>query len=293
MKISHRLEYIVFWSLTRFVQLLSGRMADRVAVFLGQLSYKILTSRRRVALDNLKRAFGDKESDTEYKAIIKDVFINISRTTIEFARQPVFSKKKILEMIPESSGREHIDSALERGKGLMFVEAHIGNWELLGIWVSALGYPVDYLIGQQHNRYVDNLFRGFRSTMGATLIPVGVAARHVLKSLRANRMIAVASDQHSASGGVIVDFFNRPASTPKGPAAFSIKTGCPIILGALIRERYDRHRAIISPPIYPPDSGDNEKDAIWITQQYTSLLEKLVRQYPEQWMWTHRRWKLD
>ncbi len=293
MKISHGLEYIVFWLLAKAVQIMPARLADLIAVSLGRLAFNVLTSRRRTASDNLKRAFGNQKSDAEYETIIKNVFINISRTTIEFARQPIFSRQKILKMIPESSGLKHIDSALERGKGLMFVEAHIGNWELLGIWISAMGYPADYLIGQQHNRYVDGLFRDFRSTMGAELIPVGVAARHVLKSLRANRIVAVASDQHSASGGVVVDFFGRPASTPVGPAAFSIKTGSPIVLGTLIRESLNRHRAIISPLIYPPGSGDNDKDKVWITQQYTSLLEIIIRQYPDQWMWTHRRWKID
>jgi KDO2-lipid IV(A) lauroyltransferase len=293
MKISHGLEYIAFWSLTKLVQIMPARLADMIAIALGRLAYAILKSRCKTAMDNLKRAFGDQKSDTEYEAIVKNVFIGISRTTIEFARQPVFGKKNILEMVPESSGLEHIDSALKNGKGLIFVEAHVGNWELLGIWISALGYPADYLIGQQHNRYVDNLFRGFRSTMGAKLIPVGVAARHVLKSLRANRIVAVASDQHSASGGVVVDFFGRLASTPVGPAAFSIKTGSPIVLGTLIRKGLNRHRAIISPLIYPPNSGDNEKDTVWITQQYTSLLEEIIRQYPDQWMWTHRRWKID
>ncbi len=293
MTISHGLEYIAFWFLTKLVQIMPGRMADIIAVSLGKLSYTVLTSRRRIALDNLKRAFGDSKSGAEYEAIIRKVFINISRTTIEFARQPVYSKQKILDMIPEVTGRKYLDEALEKGKGLIFVTAHVGNWELLGGWVSVAGYPTDFLVGRQHNIYVDKLFDSFRSSFGAGRIPVGVAARHVLKSLRSNRVVAMASDQHSATGGVVVQFFGRPASTPAGPAAFSVKTGCPLVLGILIREGYNRHRAIISSPIYPPDSGDNEKDTVWITQQYTSLLEDIVRQYPDQWMWTHRRWKVD
>ncbi len=293
MKISHGLEYVVFWLLTKSVQIMPARLSDMIAVLLGKLAYKILASRRRIASDNLRRAFGQTKSDAEYEMIIKNVFINISRTTVEFARQPVFSRAEILKMIPESSGREHIDEALEKGHGLIFISAHVGNWELLGGWLTANGYPTDFLVGQQHNPYVDRLFDDFRAAFGVGRFQVGVAARHVLKSLRDNRVVAMVSDQHSASGGVVVDFFGRPASTPVGPAAFSIKTGSPVVLGVLIRRGYKRHRAIISRLIYPPDSGDNEKDTVWMTQQYTSLLEEIVRQYPDQWMWTHRRWKLD
>jgi len=293
MKINHGLEYIAFWILTKSVQIMPTRLADIIAVLLGKLSYKILTSRRRTASDNLHRAFGDSKTEVEYESIIKNVFINISRTTVEFARQPIFSKERILKMIPEATGQEHIDKALEDGKGLILVTAHVGNWELMGGWVSAAGYPTDFLVGKQHNPYVDKLFDNFRGSFGVGRFPVGVAARHVLKSLKLNRVVAMVSDQHSATGGVVINFFNRPASTPGGPALFSIKTGSPIVLGVLIREGYNRHRAVVSPPIYPPAGGDNEQDAVTITQQYTSMLEAIVRNYPDQWMWTHRRWKID
>lgn len=129
--------------------------------------------------------------------------------------------------------------------------------------------------------------------MGVGIIPVGVAARHVLKSLKENRLVAFMSDQHSASGAVVVDFFGRAAATPKGGAAFAVKAGCPIILASLIREKYNRHRAVVERPIFPPNSGDRDRDIIEMTQAYTSQLEAMVRSYPDQWMWTHRRWKLD
>jgi Kdo2-lipid IVA lauroyltransferase/acyltransferase len=293
MKISHGLEYIAFWFLVRLVQIMPGRLADLIAVLLGKLSYAVLTSRRRIARDNLRRAFGDSKTEAEYDTIIRKVFINISRTTIEFARQPILNKQKILGMFTEVTGREHLDEALEKGKGVIFVTGHFGSWELLGAWLSTVGYPTDFLVGRQHNRYVDNLLDGFRAALGVGRIPVGVAARHVLKSLKSNRIVAMISDQHSSTGGVIVQFFGRPASTPAGPATFSVKTGCPLILGILVRENYNQHRVVISPPIYPPDSGDSEKDTIWVTQQYTLRLEDIVRQYPDQWMWTHRRWKVD
>ncbi len=292
MKISHGIEYIAFWLLVKAVQLMPGRLADKIAIGLGWLSYKILTSRRRIAQDNLKRAFGDEKSDEEYDRIVRQVFVNVARDVIEFARQPVIGLEKIHKYVVEQIGREHIDNVLKEKKGLMFVTGHIGSGELLGGWL-ATQYPMDFVVGKQHNPHVDRMFNSFRSAFGVGLIPVGLTARHVIKSLKENRIVALMSDQHSATGGTVVQFFGRPASTPKGPAAFAVKTGCPVIFGALLRERYDRFRAIIMPPIYPPNSGDKEKDVNYITQQYTSQLEELIRKQPEQWMWTHRRWKLD
>jgi KDO2-lipid IV(A) lauroyltransferase len=293
MKISHGFEYAAFWCLTGFTRLLPGRLREWIAAWLGRLGYIVAASRRRIAKENLKRAFGDEKSEAELKTITKGVFVNIVRSMLEFACFPRMTKEKIRRLVPEHTGLEYLDEALKGGKGCMFVAGHLGHWELIGAWVAAYDYPVDYLVGQQHNPYVDNAFNDYRRPLGVRIIPVGLTARHVIESLRENRMVALLSDQHSATGGAVVTFFGRPASTPKGPAAFAVKTGCPIVFGSLVREGYNRHRGVIEPPIYPPNSGDKEKDIIDMTQAYTSMLEAVVRQHPEQWMWTHRRWKLD
>jgi KDO2-lipid IV(A) lauroyltransferase len=292
MTISHGLEYFAVYTLTKLAQILPGRVADWLAVALGNLAYLILTSRREIALNNLRRAFGSEKSEKEFKAIARKVFVNISRTLIEFARQPVLAKEKILSMI-DAEGIEYLEQVKNNGKGAMLVAGHFGNWELLAGWVAANGYPLDLLVGQQHNKKVDDLMISFRRALGVGIIPIGIASRHVIKSLRSNRMVAAVNDQHSATGSVVVNFFGRKAASHKGPAAFAVKMDCPLMTGALIRKGYNRHYAVILPPIYPPKTGDEEKDIYVMTQKFTDCLEQFVRQYPEQWMWTHRRWKLD
>lgn len=293
MKISHGLEYFALWTLTKAVQIIPGRLADIIAWSLGKLIYYILTSRRRIAEENLRRAFPGELSEKRIDEIVKTVFINIARTTISFTRQPVLKSEDFLRSVTTVKGAEYIDQALSEGRGAMMVTGHYGNWELFGRWLPVAGYPTDFLMGHQHNEKVNDLFISFRKTKGLGLIPVGIASRHVLKSLKANRLIGVASDQHAASGGVVVDFLGRPASTPKGPAAFAVKIGSPIIFGYLVREKYGQYQIEFFPPIYPPDSGDSTNDINWMTQQYASILESLIRKKPEEWMWTHRRWKLD
>lgn len=292
MKISHGAEYFALLTITRMARLIPGRLADWMAVVFGIISYHILTSRRRIARENFKRAFKYEKNQQEIEKIIKEVFINLARTVVEFARQPVIKKNEILSMVT-AEGEEYLAQVLMEGKGAMLVSGHFGNWEILGGWLAAKGYQVDLLVGEQHNKKVDDLLISFRKSFGVGIIPIGVASRHVIKSLRSNRMVAVISDQHAASGGTIVQFFNRPAATPKGPAAFAAKVGCPIIAGCSIREGYKKHSLNIFPPIYPPNSGDSERDILEMTQRYTAYFESFIRKYPSQWMWTHRRWKLD
>ena len=292
MKISHGLEYFAVRVLTGAVQILPGRVADGMAFILGRLSYAVLTSRRRIARENLKRAFGSDKTDGEIELIIKNVFLNTARTLVEFSRQPKYTPEKILSWT-ECESREHIEKVVSEGKGAMLITGHFGNWELLGGWAVACGFPIDFLVGQQHNKKVDELLISFRRALGVGIIPIGMAARGVIKALKANRFVAVVSDQHAPLGGVRVQFFGRPAATPKGPAAFAVKVDCPILFGVYLRVGYNKHKAIVFPAIYPPHTGDSEKDIQIMTQAYTSYLEHAVRKYPDQWLWTHRRWKID
>ncbi len=292
MKMSHGVEFAAFWILVKFVQLIPGWLADKIASGVGWLAYKLLKSRRNIAYENMQRAFKGEMADPEIDRITRIVFKNVARDLIEFARQPKIGIDKVDQYVYEQSGAEHIEKALEEGHGVMLVTGHFGNGELFGGWL-ARRFPIDFVVGIQHNPYVDRMFNSFRSVFGAKIIPIGLAARHAIKSLKSNRVVILMSDQHSATGGTVIQFFDRPASTPKGPAAFAVKTGCPIIFGVLLREKYNKFRVILNRPIYPPKSGDKEKDIQWMTQKYSSELEELIRKHPEQWMWTHRRWKID
>ena len=290
-RLSHNVEYCFTLLGVKLVGLLSPRIADAVGAALGSLSYTLLPSRRRIAYENLKKAMGDTLTEQEIQAIIKRVFKNIGRTLVEFAR---FGKIKLegTRKITFLDGSEHLQKVHDEGKGGIIVTAHFGNWELLGSWIAASGYPMDFLVGSQHNQKVDNLLNDFRREMGVGIIPLKTSIRGVFKCLRANHFTGLVSDQHAHSGGVTVKFFGRKAATPKGPAAFALKAKCPLIPLLIRRERYDRHVVMAGTPIYPPHSGDDEKDIETMTMAYTKFFEDGIRRYPDQWMWTHRRWKL-
>ncbi|HWR83301.1 MAG TPA: hypothetical protein VN285_08360 [Candidatus Deferrimicrobium sp.] len=290
-RLRHRIEYAIVVLAVKFAQQLSPRAADTLGAFLGRLAYFLLPGRKRIARDNLRQALGDVLSRREVDLTVKRVFQNIGRTFVEFSRFAIIKPEGVRRIIAEN-GLEQLRQALGEGKGAIFLTAHFGNWELLGSWPAAYGLPMDFLVGTQHNALVDALFNDFRREMDVGIISLKTSIRGIFKSLKANRLAGVVADQHATSGVIIVDFFGRKAAAAQGPAAFAVKAGCPIVPYLMRRERYDRHVVIAGAPIYPPNSGNEDRDIESMTVAYTRFFEDGIRRYPDQWMWTHRRWKL-
>ena len=289
-KLSHRVEYVLALAGVTAAQAMPARLADLFGAGLGDLACLLLASRRRIARENLRRAMGESLSEREIRGIVRKTFQNTGRTVVEFSRlgKTFATVQQVVHLV---SGREHLDRVHAEGRGGILVSGHSGSWELGGAFMASLGYPMDFLTGVQHNELVDGLLNGFRQHLGVGLIPISKGVKGVFRSLRAGRFVVLLSDQH-APAGVVVSFFGRPAATPKGPAAFAVKAGAPILPAMSRRVAWDRHEVVIGSPIYPPDSGDTERDIVTLTQAYTDVFEACIREYPDQWLWTHRRWKV-
>lgn len=164
---------------------------------------------------------------------------------------------------------------------------------MLGSLATALGYEMNAIAAVQHNPLIDRMVTRLRQATGIKIIPIRASTlRDVFRALKANRFIGIVPDQHDPAEGLVLDFFGRQATVPRGPAVFAIKAGCPILPYMMRRERYDCHVVIPGEPVYPPQSGDMEKDIRDMSLTYLTFFESVIRQYPDQWMWTHRRWKL-
>jgi KDO2-lipid IV(A) lauroyltransferase len=290
-KLSHEIEYLATLLGVKLAQALPNRIADSFGAALGSLAHLMLASRRRITHDNLRRAMGETLTEEQRDQIVREVFRHTGRTLIEFARLGRLVKGGLDDLIV-GDGLEHLQQVHDEGRGGIVVTAHFGSFELFGAWVGTRGYPMDFLTGVQHNHKVNDLLNGFRREIGVGLISIDRSLKPVFKALKANRLIGLISDQHAPSG-VVVDFFGRPAATPKGPAAFAVKARAPILPFVMRRESGRRHVVMAGQPIYPPGSGDDDKDIQDVTAAYTRYFEECVRRYPDQWLWTHRRWKLD
>jgi KDO2-lipid IV(A) lauroyltransferase len=209
---------------------------------------------------------------------------------MEYARFPILSREDVLNAC-DVEGVEQLDWVVKNGKGALVVAGHFGNWELLGACLARRGYPISYLVGQQKNRLVDDLMNKHRACMGSGIIHMGVAMRGVIRTLRGNGWVAMLADQDGGPAGVFVDFLGRKASNHQGPAVFSLRTGAPILFGSTIRLPGGRHRIVFELLRFDGLTDATPENIQTVTQAYTTLLEKWIRQYPDHWFWMHRRWK--
>jgi len=287
--LSHPFEYLLTIVLVRLSQVLPHETALRFGDSLGGFTFSVARLRRRVVLENLKNAFPDKDG-SELLRIARDTYRNLAMSLVEYARLPVTSEEELRERIT-FKGLESLDEALRCSKGAVLVTGHFGSWELMGASLRALGYPVNFLVGEQKNKSVDDLMNQLRRSKGIGIIKMGASMRRVLEALKKNQFVAMLSDQDAGSHGVFVDFLGRPASTPFGPASFALRTGACLIAGFILRQDLTHHLVVLEGPVLPNRSGDKETDVTRFTQAYTNLVEKYVREKPDHWLWLHRRWK--
>lgn len=291
-ELSHNIEYLFVRAGVFLVNLLPAYVVDLFARGLGNLAYLLLKSRRVIAAENIRRAFGETYSEVETKRIVRSVFQNIARTAVELARFRRLTHQKVLQMTSGDEGKT-LGKVKEEGRGAVAVTAHFGNWELLGGWVVASGHPIKVISYQQHNRKVYELVVALRAHLGIGLITLGrESLKDVFRTLKSNNVVGVVADQHAPAQSLVMDFFGRKAAVARGPALFAIRCGCPLVPYVMRRERFNRHVIMHADPIYPPNSGDEEEDIRQMTAGYLSFLEEAIRKYPDQWMWTHRRWKI-
>ncbi len=290
MIIKHIIEYVVlliFCSIVRFLPLkINFFLIDRVADFV----FYVLRIRVKVVLENLKTAFGNTKSVKELYSLAHQVYKNFGRTVVEIILLPTYSSKKIIKML-KIHNIECLDKVLLQKKGGIFVSGHIGNWELMGTSIFFLGYPINFIIGEQRNKFADKLLNDYRSKQGINLIPRKSALRDVLTVLKKNEFVGILSDQDALGSGVFVNFFGKKASTPTGAARFAIKSGARIILAVDVPSNDRKYHDIYFEEIKVELTGNKEKDVFLLTETFTKRLEEYISKYPQHYFWLHKRWK--
>jgi KDO2-lipid IV(A) lauroyltransferase len=289
------------WWLTRqFVRGLSltGRLLpDRafgpLGRTVGRLAWTAMPRYRRVALANLERAFGAEWSAARREAVARASFGHLGTTLVEFfLRQPRLTMEEV-EREVRFEGREHFDAAFARGRGVLLITAHYGNWELMGPRLARAGYQVSAVSRTADDPGIEAMIESIRTRCGLRQIPRKQAAREGLAALRRNEILAILLDQNTLTGGVFVPFFGYPASTATGPAVFALKTGAALVPTFCLREADGTHTMRAWPPIYPEPTGDRQHDIEVLTARVTRVIEEQIRERPELWSWLHNRWKLQ
>ena len=240
---------------------------------------------RRVGMRNLEIALPELNPG-QHGQIIDGVFRSIARVLVTFARFPRMNKDNIGQYI-RYEGYEHFESALERGKGVLFATAHLGNWELSAFAHALMSQPMHVVVRPLDNSRIDAMVEARRAASGNRIIGKKDFARSILRALKDNEAVGILVDQNSGlEDGVFVDFFGIPACAGASFAKIAAHSGAAVIPGfALWSEQERKHILRFYPPIAV--TGDTACD----TQALHSHLESVIRQYPDQWLWIHRRWK--
>lgn len=256
----------------------------------GSFIYFIFPFRKKLTLENLHHAFPEK-THNEIETIALASYRNLCISLLEVFWFSRFTPKKISEVV-RTNDLHKMDEALAKGKGLIMLGGHFGNWELIALSIGLLsGHPLTIIVKEQRNKFVDRYMNSARTIFGNKVVSMDKAPREILHELHENGVVAMLADQSGPQEGLFARYFHRPAATHKGPALFSLRTGAPIIMAFLIREKNGRYRIELTDVNTNGLNGTDDEKIRELTQRHVTLLENYVTRYPDHWLWMHKRWK--
>jgi KDO2-lipid IV(A) lauroyltransferase len=262
---------------------------------IGIFVYIILAKERRKVLKHLKFAYRDTLSDKDLKKIGRKVFVNLAFTVTEMLKMNVRSIKFVSEkVLIRDEDRKTVLEERKRGHGVIFASAHIGNWEALAAY---LGYafagdqPMVVIAKRIYYEGYNKMLVELRERLSVKTIYRDESFMQVARHLKKGGCLGIVTDQDISSiPGVFVTFFGHETFTPDAPAKLSLITGASIIPAFIVREERGL-RFVIDKPIHSDGTKDRDSEALRITQEIASATERIIRRYPDQWAWMHRRWK--
>ena len=261
------------------------RIAERLGASYARALDLLLPRLRRVAYANLRFAYPDRDDEWRRKTV-DGVYASIGRLLVAFARFPKIGKREIGDWIGYE-GFEHFERAIAQGKGVLFATAHLGNWELSAFAHGLLTAPMSVVVRPLDNPFIDQIVERRRALSGNTLLSKRDFARSILQALRRNEAVGILVDQNaSVENGAFVPFFGRVACANLTFARLAARSGAPVIPGFAVWKSAEKRYVL---RFYPPVeiTGDATED----TARIQAAVENAIREYPDQWLWIHRRWK--
>lgn len=293
-RVMSRGERVIYGAILRVFRAFGGLSApsrERLSQGLGRLLFRLDPKHRRIATDNLSRAFGTEWSPDEIRRCAQSVFVNLLRMVLEVAwavRTPPTEMIKRFRFY----GLHHLTAARRQGKGVLILTGHFGLWELLTPAAGLLGVPVSVVYRPLDFTPLERFFYQFRSRFGAQMVSSSGAVREVVRRLRRQENVTLLMDQNvDWYEGVFVDFFGHRACSNKSLALLAMRTGAPVVPVYLSREPDGGFRVDIAPQVPTLRTGDKHRDVEENTLAYNRVLESFIRQRPDQWFWVHQRWK--
>lgn len=285
------LEYAAAWVAVKTLGLLPRPFARALGAAIALAAYQLRPPLRRAAITNLRIAFPEW-SDAQRRKTIRSLVRHMGWMAAEFAHFPRYTRENI-ERIVILDGFENFDAARRRGKGVLFLTGHTGAWELAPFAQALYGNPLHFLVRPLDNERVHRLVSHYRCLSGNRPIDKNNSARAMLKILKEGGTVGILIDHNtSRDEGVFVDFFGVPACTTTGLARVALHTDAAVVPGFLHWDAALRkYRLRLHPAIELVRTGDQEADIRANTARFTQAIEQFAREYPDQWLWVHKRWK--
>lgn len=288
--LAQRAEYAALRTVGALLRPLGWRTASRVGAVVGGLGWRPLRIRAAYVERAIRACFPEFDA-ARVRAVARESYRGLGRVAIESIVLSRATREDVLAAFTEPVGYEVLERAFAHGRGVILVAGHLGNWELSAAYMTARGLPVDAIAMHMANPLSDAFFKRTRERFGMRVLFADDSVRAIPRALREGRAVGFLSDQ-SAKGlaSTVVPFFGRPARTPRGAAVFAHRGNLPIVFVAALRRPDGRYTAYFE-DVPLADTGDREADIDATVVRYTQVLERLVREHPEQYFWQHRRWK--
>jgi lauroyl/myristoyl acyltransferase len=265
---------------------LPPRLVSGFTKFLAWLTFGLLWKYRKRMAENVASVLGSELGCDQQKLLVWRAWLNFARGVLETMTVMHWSRDEIIGKI-KLEGEEHLKRALEMGKGVLAISAHLGSFTLIGGRLAAAGYPFSVIVKQPTDKRFAQLIDDYRAQLGIHTIsakPRREAAREILKALRNNRIVLIIADEFK-SGDVMVDFFQMKAPAPRGPATLALRTGAVTLPMFAVRGSGASVVLTVGAAIPAEERGDIEDSVVATTALYTRHIEAAIRKYPDQWNW--------
>lgn len=283
-------EYILFISLSLFFRTIGLNLSRKFSFAIAFVFYHFIPIRKNVVFDNLRQAFPNYSED-KIEQIAYGSYKSFCITLAEILYMPWLSEEK-LKSTMVCNDKNKIAERYEEGNGVILLSAHLGNWEYLATSVALqLNKKFNVVVKPQRNPYVNKWMNKYRTKWTNDVVPLGVSIRNIFSVLLNKGIVAMVADQRGPEESLKLEFFGRKTSVYIGPAVLSLKTNAPIIYGLSVRQpdfNYDVKIIEVDRSNLPED--EQAKIRV-LTERMLAVLEDIIRKYPEQWLWMHRRWK--
>ena len=273
------------------IRFLPRKVAMKFFGSLGALAFMIMKQERTKTMNNLTIAYGEKRDQAEIRAMAREVWVNLGKSGAEFAIKMGEDKPEQFFRNLEVIGNQHLQEAIQKGRGILGLISHMGCWEGTALGLPMLGIPA-YAIGKRlGNEQLNALLFESRGKKGVQTLARGSSYKTILRVLAENNLVGILIDQDTDVRGVFVDFYGRPAYTPIGAAMLAMDSGAPVLPMFYLKKDDDTYVFFIEKEIPLVMTGNRRKDMEENTRRFHAVIEEYIKKYPTQWVWMHNRWK--